>query len=73
MDCVERVAERRCAFFCFKFQVSGLRFWGCDTKFHEVLHRVSRCFFDVDCVERVAQRRCACFCFKFQVEGKSKK
>ena len=23
VDCVERVAQRRCAFFCFKFQVSG--------------------------------------------------
>ncbi len=33
------------AFYSNEFQVSGFKFWGCDTKFHEVLHRVSRSFF----------------------------
>jgi hypothetical protein len=35
----------------------GLWFVVCSAKFREVLHRVSRSFFEVDCVERVTQRR----------------
>ena len=62
LDCVERVVQRRCAFFCFRFQV-----WGFGvvtqsfTKFYTEMHGV---FLEMDYVERAAQSR-----FNFFVSG----
>ena len=47
--------------------VSSFRFQVCGTKSREVLHKLSRRFFEVDCVEGVARRR---FAFLIEIQMK---